>query len=189
VTVPQKKILNLVAIGSVPACTLTNENTGIFSGWRMQGAGQWEFSGSGTPPDGTYFASNRIEVRASPGTASTPWRATLISGLAPEEGRVFIEGHPTIVPFFEDVLIVAGEVTLKGTGGAATLTGAVLASGGQAVDVEPEVKIEGSVNLIGNILTGGEIEVRGTATVTYNVATRTRLLGPLRVLSWSTVSQ
>lgn len=188
-TVPERTILNVVAIGSVPACTLTPENSGIFAGWTMHGGGEWRYAGGATPPDGAYYAAREIQIRGSPGTGTTPWKATFIAGAGSEEGEVEIEGHPHIDSFLDDLLIVAGEVDLRGTGGTATLRGAVVATAGKDADDRGEVEIEGAVNLIGNVLTRGEIEVGGNSTVTYNVGTRTRFLGPLRILSWSTVPQ
>lgn len=183
VTVPQHQILNVVTIGAVAACTLTPENTGIFQGWKMDGAGEWKFSGSSTPPNGTYYASKEIEITSSPGSASAPWQATLIAGGTSEQGEVEIEGAPNMIPFFNDLLTLAGEVELKGN---ATLKGTIMASG-TGKDSNSSIKIEGNVTLTGNLITPGEAEVTGSATITYNVGTRTRILGPnLIILSWST---
>jgi len=185
VTVPKNQILNVVAIGAVTACTLTPEDTGIFQGWKMNGAGEWEFSGSSTPPNGTYYASKEIKITSSPGSAATPWQATLIAGGTSEQGEVKIDGAPNMTPFFNDLLTLAGEVELKGN---ATLKGTVMASG-TGKDSNSSIEIEGNVNLTGNLIAPGEIEVTGSAKITYNVGTRTRILSPtLRILSWSTVS-
>ncbi|MFQ5891156.1 MAG: hypothetical protein ACE5JR_14115, partial [Gemmatimonadota bacterium] len=94
----ERGIAQFVATG-----TLVNENSGIFQGWRMQGAGEWRFSGGPTPPNGTYYASDEIEIRASPGTVANPWQATFIAGASGEEGEVEIEGHPNIVPYLDDL--------------------------------------------------------------------------------------
>lgn len=178
VTVPEKQVL-IVATGQ-----LVKEGDAPFQGWKMHGAGEWQFSGGVTPPNGTFYASKEIKVTASPGTAEAPWQATLVAGNAKEEGKVEIEGNPTIKSYLDDVLVVAGESEMKGS---ASLTGAVLAT--SLGDHLGEVKMEGNVNLIGNIVATGEVELKGKATVIYNSKTRTRLLGPPRIVSWTTVSQ
>jgi hypothetical protein len=161
---------------------LVPENTGNFAGWEMSGSGEWKFSGGTTPQNGTYYASKEIKISASPGTAETPWKATLLAGTSTTTGEVEIEGHPNIVPYLQDILAVAGkEVELKGTGGSASLTGVVMSSG--------EVELSGGVSLTGNIISNDEVEMSGNATVTYKVGTRSPLTGPLQVLSWSTTSQ
>jgi cytoskeletal protein CcmA (bactofilin family) len=71
-------------------------------------------------------------------------------------------------------------VELKGSGGDASLKGAVLSGG--------EVELDGSVTLTGNIVSSGEVEIKGNATVNYEVGTRTPLTGPLKTVSWSTTS-
>jgi Tfp pilus assembly protein PilX len=160
---------------------LVNENTGSFVGWKMDDSGEWKFSGGTTPLNGTYYASKEIKISASPGTAETPWKATLLAGTSTTTGEVEIEGHPIIVPYLQDVLIVAGkEVELKGSGGDASLKGAVLSGG--------EVELNGSVTLTGNVVSSGEVEIKGNATVIYDAGTRTPLTGPLKTVSWSTTS-
>lgn len=156
------------------------ENTSPFSGWRMHGAGEWEFSGSGTPPNGLYYATKEIKVSSSPGSSSTPWSATLVAGSSSQAGEVEIKGHATITPYYKDILTVAGEVEIEGTGGSASLTGVVMATS--------EVEIKGSASLTGNIISRGEVEISGSASVTYDTKTRTNLTGTLKVLSWSSVS-
>ncbi len=159
------------------------------------GGNKWTFNGSGTPPDGIYYASQEIEIEAppgGPGTPANPWRATLVAGGTSETGEVHIQGSPTIVPFLQDMLIVAGEVEVEGQGGPATLTGTIFATAphhDHPGALQGEVEIEGNVNLKGNIVSAGEIEVEESATVTYNSPARGRILGPLRVVSWSSVSQ
>lgn len=166
----------VVATGALVA-----ENTESFVGWKMSGSGEWKFSGGTTPLNGTYYASKEIKISASPGTAATPWKATFLAGTSSTTGEVEIEGHPNIIPYLQDVLIVAGkEAELKGSGGDASLKGAVLSAG--------EVKLDGSVTLTGNVVSNGEVEIKGNATVIYEVGTRTPLTGPLKTVSWSTTS-
>ena len=183
ITVPKHQIL-IVATG-----TLVSENTGVFVGWRMHGAGEWEFSAGTTSPNGTFYASKEIKITASPGSATAPWSATFVAGGTREEGKVEIDGHPNIVPALQDLLIVAGKVKVKGNGGDASLRGAIVSTATHHGEPTGEVEMEGSANLTGNVITSGELEVKGNVTVTYNVSTRTGLLGPLRILSWTPVLQ
>ncbi len=182
-TVPEHQIL-IVATG-----ILVLENTGAFVGWRMHGAGEWQFSGVTTPPNGTFYASKEIKITASPGSATAPWNATFVAGGTREEGKVEIEGHPNIVPALQDLLIVAGKVKVKGNGGDASLRGVIVSTATHHGEPIGEVELEGSVTLTGNVISSGELEAKGNATVIYNVSTRTGLLGPLRILSWTPVLQ
>lgn len=161
-----------------------------FDGWRMTGSGVWSYSGSsapGSPADGSYYSPNEVHVQASPGSADSPWRASFIAGTSPDTGVVEIRGHPNIVAFLNDLLIIAADVRLTGTGGDAYLKGTIVAT---APTGEAGIEAEefGGVNLTGNIIAFGDIAARGTNTITYDVPTRTRFIGPLRILSWSTTS-
>lgn len=169
ITVPVNKILQRDGM-------LFVENTPSFAGWSMQGPGEWSFSGGTTPPNGTFYASHEIKITASPGSAGSPWRATFVAGAASGGGEVEIEGNPNIVPYLQDLLIIADKVEVKGTGGGASLTGAIVA--------KDEVKMEGSANLTGNVISNGKVEIKGNATITYSDGTVTTLIGPLQILSW-----
>lgn len=169
ITVPVNKILQRDGM-------LFVENTPSFAGWSMQGPGEWSFSGGTTPPNGTFYASREIKITASPGSAGSPWRATFVAGAASGGGEVEIEGHPNIVPYLQDLLIIADKVEVKGTGGDASLTGAIVA--------KDEVEMEGSANLTGNVISNGKVEIKGNATITYSDGTVTTLIGPLQILSW-----
>ena len=200
VIVPDDHILNVVPVGGLPACTLTNmrarppsSGQTVFSGWQMGDPGQWRFFAPGNtiPPDGTYFTPVRIEIRSSPGSDTAPWRATLISGVTdPDHGRVEITGSPNITPFLSDLLAVSGKIRITGT---PTLKGTLMASGTTPDPLAPEegrVEVSGNMTLTGNLISRSRTRVTGSATITYNVGTRTRILSPtLQVLSWSTAQQ
>ncbi len=146
-----------------------------FLGWMptARSAGSWSYSGVTTPPNGTFYASGEIRLQASPGTPGSPWKATLVAA------SVDIQGHPTIEPYMRDLLIVSGRVEINGTGGDATLAGAVVASG--------DVQLSGGLSLTGNVLSQGEVELKGNATITYSSKTRLPVTGALRIVSWSSV--
>jgi hypothetical protein len=146
-----------------------------FLGWapKPRSAGSWSYSGVTTPPNGTFYASGEIRLQASPGTAGSPWEATLVAA------SVDIQGHPTIQPYLRDLLIVSNRVEINGTGGDASLRGAIVASG--------EVELTGGLSLTGNVLARGEVELSGNATITYNSKTRLPVTGALRIVSWSNV--
>lgn len=72
------------------------------------------------------------------------------------------------------------------------LTGTIIATSHKDTDkgkAKGRVKLSGQVRLNGNIISHGRIELHKGATVTYNVGSRARFLGPLQILSWSTVTQ
>ncbi len=156
--------------------------SGTLLGWSptLLGAnkGTWSYSGAVTPPNGTYYSAMvPAGIGASitiTGTTPTSWKATFVT-----PGTVDIAGSPTITPYLNDSLIIAGTVNLHGTVALApSLTGVVMASSA--------VNMYGNVNLTGNVVSDGSVSTTGNIKVTYNVGTRSRPLGVLQVISWST---
>lgn len=184
-TVGQHLILNELAIGATAACTLSPDggSTGPFAGWQMHGAGEWEFSGSSTPPDGVFYATKEIKVTSSPGSSATPWKATFLAGDTKETGKTEIVGTPTINAYFNDLLTAAGEVKVSGN---ATLKGTLFGTS-TTNDPTGNVEISGSATLTGNVISNAKAK-QSAGQVIYNTPARLRLLSPnLSIVSWSAV--
>jgi hypothetical protein len=152
-----------------------------FDGWSMHDDGEWSFSGSATPPSGTFYASREIRITSSPGS-DTPWKATLVAGSESHVGEVEIAGSPAIQPYLGDMLMVAGILDLQGS---PTLKGVLMSTAPDGWG--DEVNIRGNVNLTGNIIARGSVDVSGNADITYDVQHRVPTIGPLRIVSWSAV--
>lgn len=146
---------------------------------------QWQFSGGGTPCNGTYYFQGTVEVASSPGDNSNPWKTTLIA-----TGDIKITGNPTIAAdasyTVHDSLFIAGrDVKIQGTpsngyngliaaheqfdlSGTGTIVGLIIG--------------ENAPDTPGSLVSGNTVS--GNITLTYNCGSTPPLQGPLQILSW-----
>lgn len=169
-------VITIVSTGEVVLPGTGSMAAWSVSGKMVQGQLQWQFkccSGSTPPANGTYYTASEIDITSNPG----PWQATLIAGTTQGTGVIDMSGSPTITPagnaHLLDLVIVAGNVSITGS---PQLTGAMVGS---------NVDIKGDLGLTGNIIATGTVSVTGSAEITYGSKTRTPIVGPLRVVSWS----
>lgn len=166
--------------------TLTSGATST-CGWRFTSGppAEWQFSGNGTPCDGTFYFEGNATVSSSPGSPANPWKTTLITA-----GNLDIAGKPIITAnaayTVYDTLFVAGiDVQINGTPSNGY-------NGLIAAHEQFSLSGNGSVNgfIIGENAphtAGSPVEantVSGNITLTYNCGSNPPLQGPLQILSW-----
>jgi hypothetical protein len=179
-----------------------------WEGWRMREPGKW-VNTSDYPLDGVYYASRYIKVKGNPGYHGRPWRVTLLVGSEQKKGHVKIYGAGVMEPAIEALLIVATKIKIKWKdvpddpdepddawdpdpegeeGDHVHLVGTIVASSYNESAKEDEdrgkIKLGKKVTLYGNIIAHGKISVKG-ATIIYDGLPHPRMVGPLRVLAWS----
>ncbi|MBI2360363.1 MAG: pilus assembly PilX N-terminal domain-containing protein [Deltaproteobacteria bacterium] len=93
------------------------------SGWSCTG-GTWNVTGN-SAANGVFYAEGRVEIAGNPGSASSPWQATIVA-----RDSVKISGNPEVVPYgsvgesLQNIFLltgndleISGNPSLKGTGG------------------------------------------------------------------------
>jgi hypothetical protein len=140
----------------------------------------WTVTGS-SADDGTYYIEGHARVSGSPGSALTPWRATVIT-----TGDIEISGNPEIQTHLPDTLFVAGyDVRVSGS---PTLGFNGLIAAHEQIGITGGATISGFIIAEGASSVSGTItanETNGNAQITFNCGSvSSALVGSLRVLSW-----
>lgn len=155
-------------------------------GWRYTSGttAEWQFSGGGTPCNGTYYFEGHATVSSSPGSTSVPWKATLLAA-----GNLDLAGKPVIAAdaayTVHDTLFVAGlDVEINGTPSNGY-------NGLIAAHEQFSLSGNGTINgfVIGENASSTSTlvtanTVSGNLTLTYNCGSNPPLQGPLQFLSW-----
>ena len=164
---------------------------GPFAGWytnkNSTEPGNWHYNGIGNPLDGMYYAPWELSIDSSPGTSSTPWKATLISGAESHPGELELLGPtPYILPYYQGLLGVGGRVVIQGGG---VYAGTVISTtkSRQGVSEHEPLKMSGAT-LNGQILADGQVLISGTATINYNPAGGGLFSAP-QIISWTRLAQ
>lgn len=116
-------------------------------GWSFSGS-QWQMN-ENQPASGVYYIEGNASISGSPGTATTPWEATIIA-----EGSISFSGNSFMDSRSGGILLVAeGDANQDGF-----------------VDSDPVIELSGTAdqqaaNFDGAILSGGGIKVGGTPAV------------------------
>ncbi|MFH1226506.1 MAG: hypothetical protein V1701_01215 [Planctomycetota bacterium] len=82
---------------------VTQVKTAASLGWSYS-SGLWSYN-SGTAYNGSYYsvAGTNVKITGSPGTTAVPWQATIIS-----EGYIDVSGSPKMIPYTNNVALMAG---------------------------------------------------------------------------------
>ncbi len=135
------------------------------------GGGGWSLNS--TPTTGTYYVEGNVTVTGSPGSPSVPVQITIIA-----EGSIDISGSPHLTPDTEGIfLITDGDLEISGN--------LEMHAAGQIL-VHEQVKITGSVEIIGQLIVEDaailsdlvtENELNGNVNITYNGGLNTNVYG------------
>jgi len=114
-----------------PTCSFSGGPiaTGSWNGWAFHPGtpANWDFNGM-APPNGAFFVEGWVTISSSPGSAGSPWLATIIA-----LDSIQVIGNPTMAPFtttgnLRNLLLVSGnDVELNGSAGLNSYQGAVFA--------------------------------------------------------------
>lgn len=187
-------------------------NAAPWYGWQLNEQRlQWNLT-SDTPLDGVYYASKDIKIYGNPGTPTTPWQATLLSGADATKGKINIKGAPVMVPEFRGLLMVSSWINIRfeesddseDSPNDVELKGTIFATSysrrndkDKDYDGEIDDYNRGSVwlgkgvGLNGNVVAHGKITVKNNASVTFNssdIAYNFNPKGSLQVLPGGTVA-
>jgi cytoskeletal protein CcmA (bactofilin family) len=181
-SLPASEVFNYKADGTVYngagtlVATVSSGNT--YREWKYEPGSptKWTIS-SNTGELGTYYFESDVNIAGSPGSAASPWRASILA-----TGSIEVSGNPTMDDHLTDTALVAGK-DVKITGNP-TLQGLVGAA--------EQVQISGNVTLTGAIIaqdasaTSGTVvfdQVYGNSTITCVALNPPGLPGRLTVLS------
>jgi hypothetical protein len=156
-------------------------------GWRYTSGtpmAQWQFSGSGTPCNGTYYFEGHATVSSSPGSTSVPWKTTLLA-----TGNLDLAGNPTIGAdanyTVRDTLFVAG-LDIEINGSPSNGYNGLIAAHEQ-FSLSGNATINGFIigeNASNNSSLVSANTVTGNIMLTYNCNSNPPLQVPLQILSW-----
>lgn len=175
----------------------------IPSGWSFTAAkganpASWTFNGS-TGTDGTYFVETAVSITSSPNTPTNPWRASLIS-----TAHIEISGSPNMAPATDPAtwkprglqLLAGGDIDISGT--PSGLAGLIYAreqidfhgTPSIAVGVNGAIIALDAADSAGSPVRANRNKIGGNTCITLEDGNiRFPINGPLRFLSWSTVTQ
>jgi len=115
----------------------------------------WEFNGtawqvpSDTTADGVFYAETAVYVSGNPGSAETPWQATIIARDSIEwSGNPDVKPYPTSDAQLQGIMMMTGnDLKISGNAGIDGQGGAVLVH--QQLDISGEITVDGYI-LAGN---------------------------------------
>ncbi len=112
-----------------------------FRGWVYNRKNKpWDYDGN-TAFDGTYYVEGSAKVSGSPGSATTPWVATII---AAED--IEILGNPHMSPHLGDTLLVAGlDINIDGNPALASELSGIIAA-------HEQIRIVGNPTIVGIVI-------------------------------------
>jgi len=134
--------------GTCDAYGLCTGGTGVSipQGWEFDGTA-WKIP-SDTAADGVFYAETAVYVSGNPGSAQTPWQATIITRDSIEwSGNPVVKPYPTSDTQLQGIMIMTGN-DLK-IGGNAGIDGQ-----GGAILVHQQLDVSGAITLDGYILAG-----------------------------------
>ncbi|MGH7753035.1 MAG: hypothetical protein ACREN5_09475, partial [Gemmatimonadales bacterium] len=181
-SLPASEVFNYKADGKVYngagtlVATVSSGNT--YRAWKYEPGSPttWTISDN-TAEIGTYYFESDAKISGSPGTAASPWRASILA-----TGNIEVSGNPIMDDHLTDTALVAGkDVKISGN---PTLQGLVGAA--------EQVQISGNVTLTGAIIaqdasaTSGTVvfdQVNGNSTITCVAINPAGLPGRLTILT------
>jgi hypothetical protein len=163
--------------------TLSSGGTYQYWTYTSGSTASWSLSGnSGT--NGTYYFEGNISVSGSPGSALSPWTASLIA-----TGSIDVGGNPTMQTSLTDTLFIAGtDVWIHGNPTIGTLNLVGLVAAHEQVNIQGSVTINGYIVAEGSGASSGLVVSDGLGGNT-TINSDCGLISPpladqLRILSW-----
>lgn len=141
---------------------LCSEETTVAApaGWSFSD-GKWRVS-TGSAADGVFYAETKVEISGSPGNASAPWQATIIS-----RDDIKISGNPHLQPYptnseeLKNHLFVAGnDLEITGNMKADYTASAIL--------VKDEFKVDANPKINGFVMARGKTTLKQNMEITFN---------------------
>ena len=174
--------------------------SGTYQGWDYKAStSTWSYNGAGDYFGVFFFYRATVTVSGSPGTATSPWRATIIASSAPiavacghQYGDIKITGSPKMTSFGENnsLTMMAGtDLTISGT--TQTSLSGLFAAHEQLL-VDGNGTLDGSLVAQDHCHTAGTpvdaSKVSGSMSITFNKDVTASLGTTVRTTLWQELS-